>query len=367
MCPYISTVCISDARPSPVYHEGPPHPSQTLKMTPGPRPLTPIPAGSRSLSLPFRWPNYLTPSILFSRQIPKPQFLRSQPLETSSAQNGDDDDDNDTSSSDSSYDSAITSPRSDSSTTSTTSTSSSTHHLSPSLVSLSGSVAAPSTTTTSSSSHNISPAPLPTPSPTPNYLYGSTSILKCCRCQSDICFSETIISKGFNGRYGRAYLCNPIPTHAHTLAKPTIRQLVTGSHLVADISCSVCLAPLGWKYISASDPYQQYKVGKYILETKSVTRVAHWQSHQARPQSSSTNTSSSTQKNLTSWDFDIDTGKRELAQAEEWGDVNSEDEEELEDMFLGKWTPKLAAKRRRTWENQTRKREVDIAQQIVVG
>ena len=347
-------------------------------MTPGPRPLTPIPAGSR---LSFRWPNFLTPSILFSRQIPKPAFLRPRLPEASPAHNPnhEDDDGNDISSSDSSYDSAITSPHTDTTTTSSSSSSSSSlpssiHHISPSSVSLSSSVA-PSTSTTSSSFHDTSPASQPAPSSSQNYLYGSTSILKCHRCQSDICFSETIISKGFNGRYGRAYLCNPIPTHTHTLARPTTRQLVTGTHLVADISCSVCLAPLGWKYISASDPYQQYKVGKYILETKSVIRVAHWQGHQARPQPLSSTTSSSTQKNrtttdpsevgLTSWDFDIDTGKRELAQAEEWGDVNSEDEEELEDMFLGKWTPKLAAKRRRAWENEARRREVDAVEQVV--
>lgn len=55
---------------------------------------------------------------------------------------------------------------------------------------------------------------------------------------------------------------------------------------------------------------------------------------------------------VTSWDLDVDTGRRELAQAEEWGDVNSEDDDELEDMFLGKWTPKLAARRRKVWEKE---------------
>lgn len=60
---------------------------------------------------------------------------------------------------------------------------------------------------------------------------------------------------------------------------------------------------------------------------------------------------------LTSWDFDIDTGKRELQRAEELGDVNSEDEEELEDMFLGKWTPRLAAKRRMVWQMEIERRK----------
>ena len=365
-------------------HRPPRQPEKKNKMTPGPRQRAPIPVNTRPFSLAFRWPNYLVPSVLFTRHIPKPAFLQ-RPPEAPSAQqqhssNVGDDGDNDASSSSSSYNSAITSPHTDttaspsSSSSSSPSLSSSTHHVSPSLLSLSGS-ADPSASTSSSS--DTSPTSQPTPSSGQNYLYGSTSILKCRRCQSDICFSETVISKGFNGRYGRAYLCNPIPTNTHTIAKATTRQLVTGTHLVADISCSVCLAPLGWKYISASDPYQQYKVGKYILETKSVTRVAHWQGHQARPQPPSITTSSSTKNlttppdpdgaGLTSWDFDIDTGKRELAQAEEWGDVNSEDDEELEDMFLGKWTPKLAAKRRKAWENEARRRGSDAAQQVGVG
>lgn len=102
-----------------------------------------------------------------------------------------------------------------------------------------------------------------------------------------------------------------------------------------------------------------------------MVRVAHWQSHQAQPKNiplalaastskppaaAVTNLESTLTPNITSWDLDIDTGKRELAQAEEWGDVNSDDEDELEDMFLGKWTPKLAAKRRKLWEKEVSER-----------
>ncbi|KAF8422714.1 yippee zinc-binding/DNA-binding /Mis18, centromere assembly-domain-containing protein [Tirmania nivea] len=319
-------------------------------MTPGPRPPTPLP--NSSYTLPFRWPNYLIPTIPFLRNIPKLSFLHSAPttlvvspvantVQSQPESDPDDDDDDDTASS-SSYDSAITSLQSDQG--------------------FSDQANIFQSTSTSTSQDLNPPPPL-----TQNYLYGSTSILKCRRCQTDICFSESVISKGFNGRYGRAYLCNPIPAHTHTLAKPTTRQLATGTHLVADISCSVCLNTLGWKYVSATDPYQQYKVGKFILETKRVVKVAHWQSHQVQakpiplaltttiskpPGAAATNLGNTLTPSITSWDLDIDTGKRELAQAEEWGDVNSEDEDELEDMFLGKWTPKLAAKRRKLWEKE---------------
>lgn len=102
-----------------------------------------------------------------------------------------------------------------------------------------------------------------------------------------------------------------------------------------------------------------------------MVRVVHWQSHQVQPKpvplalttttskppaASVTNLGDALTPSITSWDLDIDTGKRELAQAEEWGDVNSEDEDELEDMFLGKWTPKLAAKRRKSWEKKVSER-----------
>ena len=332
-------------------HKVPPLQLQQI-MTPGPRSGTPVP--TNSYTLPFRWPNYLIPTIPFLKHIPKLPFLQ-HPQQTSTAKSQSDDGD-DGSTSDSSYDSAITSPRPDQD-----SDRSSIHSDASSVSSSSN-----------SGDQNFDSAPVSPPPLIPqNYLYGSTSVLKCRRCQSDICYSESIISKGFNGRYGRAYLCNPIPTHTHTLGKPTTRQLVTGTHLVADISCSVCLNTLGWKYISASDPYQQYKVGKFILETKRVVRLAHWQSHQvqaksiplslsttltSKPPTATGDSPETAGMNITTWDLDIDTGKRELLQAEEWGDVNSEDEDELEDMFLGKWTPRLAAKRRKIWEKEVNER-----------
>lgn len=58
-----------------------------------------------------------------------------------------------------------------------------------------------------------------------------------------------------------------IETHA-----PARRQLVTGLHVVADISCRVCGKVLGWKYVDASEISQRYKIGKFILETKRVVR-----------------------------------------------------------------------------------------------
>ncbi len=72
---------------------------------------------------------------------------------------------------------------------------------------------------------------------------------------------------------------------------------------MSDISCVVCGAMLGWKYVDAEEEAQRYKVGKFILETKRVLRGVCWD--------------------------------------------DSQDEDECEDLFAGVWSPALARKRRR--------------------
>ncbi|KAF2834876.1 yippee-domain-containing protein [Patellaria atrata CBS 101060] len=189
------------------------------------------------------------------------------------------------------------------------------------------------TTTTSSSSSSSSSS---SPSSPPTYLTGSTSRLRCTRCLTDLCHTTQIISKGFTGRHGRAYLVTPsltptpalpaspppnhlrerevgnLPnTHTH---KPVPRQLVTGAHTVSDVSCAVCGSVLGWKYVAAEEPGQQYKVGKFILETKRVCRGVCWES---------------------------------AGDGGDGGLFDSQDEEECEDLFAGVWSPSLAKRRRR--------------------
>ncbi|KAF2772523.1 yippee-domain-containing protein [Teratosphaeria nubilosa] len=209
-------------------------------------------------------------------------------------------------------------------------------------------------TTTSSPSPSTSP---PTPS---SYLPGHGSHLKCARCLSDLALSTQIISKGFTGRHGRAYLVAPTPSsisanplHLATpkakndalpnlpntfTYKPVPRQLVTGAHTVSDIHCAQCGAGLGWKYVAAEEEAQRYKVGKFILETKRVVRGVAWEVG----------------------DEGVEEGRRRgslvpLSEGELRGggggdeevEFDSQDEEECEDLFLGVWTPQLAGRRRR--------------------
>jgi hypothetical protein len=110
------------------------------------------------------------------------------------------------------------------------------------------------------------------------------------------------------------------------------RQLVTGAHVVADISCVGCGDVVGWKYVDARDPGQRYKVGKFILETKRVVGFHSWE--------------------------DVDVPELDEGPSgpldernHEGGDVvvfDSDNEDECEDIFAGVWDPKVVARRRRS-------------------
>lgn len=183
-----------------------------------------------------------------------------------------------------------------------------------------------------------------TEAPAEAFLDGNISHLRCSRCLADLALSSQIISKGFTGRHGRAYLVSAtqklgmntsspgrrdtlpnLPnTHTH---KAVPRQLVTGPHTVSDISCAQCGSVLGWKYVAAEEESQQYKVGKFILETKRICRNSRWEGE--ADAMTGTGSTQSTSNSLDDIEFD------------------SQDEDECEDLFMGTWTPQTAARRRR--------------------
>mmetsp|Transcript_9093 Transcript_9093/g.33555 ORF Transcript_9093/g.33555 Transcript_9093/m.33555 type:complete len:92 (+) Transcript_9093:714-989(+) len=51
------------------------------------------------------------------------------------------------------------------------------------------------------------------------------------------------------------------------------RELSTGFHTVANISCISCNKYLGWYYHDAENPSQEYKIDKYILECSYIKRI----------------------------------------------------------------------------------------------
>lgn len=185
------------------------------------------------------------------------------------------------------------------------------------------------------------------------YLRGHNSHLQCARCATDLCSTSQIISKGFTGRHGRAYLVSPTsslstftysPKVAKSLSLPNThvhksvsRQLVTGAHTVSDVSCAFCGSILGWKYDGADEESQRYKVGKFILETKKICSSSCWENdgwdeqgrngllnyHSRDPQSGTSD-----------WEHDV------------LIEFDSQDEDECEDLFSGLWSPGLAGRRR---------------------
>ncbi|KAK6359775.1 hypothetical protein TWF696_000913 [Orbilia brochopaga] len=197
-------------------------------------------------------------------------------------------------------------------------------------------------------------------------LSSTTSYLHCSTCRTNLCFTSSVISKGFTGRHGRAYLVTNLITANIMHGKPTSRNLQTGAHTVADVSCRVCCGDLGWKYIHAEERSQRYKVGKYILETGRVSKSNVWDAD-ATPATISSNVlpttaatvstintaaaskGGSTKNGAThhdSWDAangysnGIDTWDSDAM------DVDLADEEELEEMFAGTWNKERATRRR---------------------
>lgn len=193
--------------------------------------------------------------------------------------------------------------------------------------------------------------------PDGGYLPGSRSHLRCARCLSDLALGCQIISKNFTGRHGQAYLVAPsqsaispnpsalrsakarndlLPNLPNTFThKPVPRQLVTGAHTVGDISCAQCGSVLGWKYIHAEEESQHYKVGKFILETKRVCRAPTWEADDLLSDEHATAVHRSALAHCRN---------RVASDALEF---DSQDEDECEDLFMGVWTPQLAASRRR--------------------
>ncbi|KAK8053720.1 hypothetical protein PG996_013021 [Apiospora saccharicola] len=176
----------------------------------------------------------------------------------------------------------------------------------------------------------------------PRLLRVRPDTIRCSTCSTDLAFASQIVSKGFTGRYGRAYLVSP-PENDGTggpssgslvnikIGKPESRLLVTGSHVVTDVTCNICHAKVGWKYVDAKEESQKYKVGKYILETHRTVDYKHWEDAA-----------------ISDVVPDFATSSRQAKTSLDAEPVifDSEDEDECEDIFSGTWDPAVVAKRR---------------------
>ena len=221
-------------------------------------------------------------------------------------------------------------------------------------------------------------------------------ILRCALCASDIALTSQIISKGFTGRHGRAYLVSPTTPcrsspgsgffhhqgqspSANKSKKttdlpnilteaPESRRLVTGQHTVADITCAVCGTKLGWKYVDAKESSQKYKVGKFILECARVVTFRSWEDCDNREGASGGMgmdgkrgtvkgvSGKRKQKEAVDDDGYDDDGAEVDNQEQEQEPVSSptaavvfdsDDDSECDDIFAGVWDAETVAKRRK--------------------
>ncbi|KAI9034466.1 peptidylprolyl isomerase [Hyaloraphidium curvatum] len=101
---------------------------------------------------------------------------------------------------------------------------------------------------------------------------GATRIFGCSECRTHLSTNDEVLSKAFQGQYGRGYLFSKV---VNVFEGPLEeRSMTTGLHSVRDVYCSSCNTLIGWKYERAYSEDQRYKEGKYILEKQLLTEVA---------------------------------------------------------------------------------------------
>ncbi|KAI1751307.1 hypothetical protein F4782DRAFT_189648 [Xylaria castorea] len=114
------------------------------------------------------------------------------------------------------------------------------------------------------------------------------------------------------------------------VGKPESRVLVTGQHVVADIQCATCRAKVGWKYIDAKEESQKYKIGKFILENQRTVDYRNWDD--------------ATADEIPELEFEQEGTDGNNA---DFVMLDLDDSDDCEDLFLGVWDAKSAARRRK--------------------
>ncbi|XP_040582028.1 protein yippee-like 5 [Lepeophtheirus salmonis] len=93
---------------------------------------------------------------------------------------------------------------------------------------------------------------------------GGTRVFLCNNCKSFLTNRSELISTRFTGATGRAFLFNKVVNLNYSEIQD--RVMLTGRHMVRDVSCKNCSIKLGWVYEFATEENQRYKEGRVILE-----------------------------------------------------------------------------------------------------
>eukprot|EP01024_Parvocaulis_polyphysoides_P015284 TRINITY_DN1665_c0_g2_i1.p5 TRINITY_DN1665_c0_g2~~TRINITY_DN1665_c0_g2_i1.p5 ORF type:complete len:139 (-),score=3.70 TRINITY_DN1665_c0_g2_i1:697-1113(-) len=95
-------------------------------------------------------------------------------------------------------------------------------------------------------------------------------VYQCSCCGTHLTTTHDLLSRQFHCKNGKAYLFDRVVNVR--CGNTEDRQMTTGWHVVADIYCCSCGVNVGWKYLEAEKPDQQYKIGKMILERKRLEK-----------------------------------------------------------------------------------------------
>ncbi|CAH0396040.1 unnamed protein product [Bemisia tabaci] len=98
---------------------------------------------------------------------------------------------------------------------------------------------------------------------------GGSRIFSCASCDTVLTNRSELISTRFTGATGRAFLFNRVVNLSYSEVQD--RVMLTGRHMVRDVSCKTCDTKLGWIYEFATEENQRYKEGRVILERALVT------------------------------------------------------------------------------------------------
>ena len=129
---------------------------------------------------------------------------------------------------------------------------------------------------------------------------GGSRLFSCANCDTILTNRNELISTRFTGATGRAFLFNRVVNLIYrykvyiislytynflwlltwfTLFSTSCysevqdRVMLTGRHMVRDVSCKNCEGKLGWIYEFATEENQRYKEGRVILERALVTET----------------------------------------------------------------------------------------------
>jgi len=90
--------------------------------------------------------------------------------------------------------------------------------------------------------------------------------VECVNCNTPFSHEGHIVSKSFTSANGPAFLFDKCVNIK--IGKIKKQTMITGEHIVREVSCKHCEVKLGWTYEFAFTPREIYKEGKTVLEVR---------------------------------------------------------------------------------------------------